>query len=198
MTDLQRILTPVVEAQGGGPPGWPERLEHYLRLLRARNEQVNLVSRRSIDRLVEGQVLPSLAALLAVPPDRPLKVLDVGTGGGLPGIPLKILRPTIQLDLLEATRKKTDFLAEVVSEMGLEETYVHWGRAESPPAELVARAPFDVAFARAVGNEARIQRAIHSLSPGTPLWVFDDPTSGERTLEHPELGPITALRRVVN
>ena len=196
MTELERILAPVVEAQGGGPPGWPERLEHYLKLLRDRNEQVNLVSRRSIDRLVEGQVLPSLAALLVVPLDQPLKVLDVGTGGGLPGIPLKILRPAIRLDLLEATRKKTDFLAEAVSEMALGETLVHWGRAESPPKELVIRAPFDLVFARAVGHESRIKRAICALSPDTALWVFDDPARGERTLEHPDLGAITALRRV--
>jgi 16S rRNA (guanine527-N7)-methyltransferase len=194
--ESERILGPVVEAQGGGPAGWIDSLEHYLDLLRERNAHVNLVSRRSIDRLVESQVLPSLAALLVVPPEHPLRVLDVGTGGGLPGIPLKILRPMVRLDLLDATRKKTDFLSTAVSELGLEDCRVHWGRVESPPADLRDRAPFDLALARAVGAEDRIARALRDLSPAAAFWVFDDPLRGERILRHPDLGAVTALRRV--
>ena len=77
-------------------------------------------SRASADRALEAHVLPSLATLLLIPPEEEYRVLDVGSGGGFPGIPLGILRPRVRLDLVEATRKKCRFLEECVRELGLE------------------------------------------------------------------------------
>jgi 16S rRNA (guanine527-N7)-methyltransferase len=129
---------------GAAPGDWPEKLSAYLHLLVRWNEQINLVSRKSIDRVVEAQVVPSLAALQLLPADQPIKLLDVGSGGGFPGIPCAILRPCAEIALVEATRKKSLFLEAVVRELGLERTTVHWTRVEAPTPALRALAPFDV------------------------------------------------------
>lgn len=77
-------------------------------------------------------------------------VIDIGAGAGFPGIPLKLARPGIKLTLVEATRKKTDFLKQLVSVLELKETEVLWGRAE----ELVKdrRESYDIAVSRAVAK----------------------------------------------
>jgi 16S rRNA (guanine527-N7)-methyltransferase len=194
LTEVERILGPIVNREAAVPAGWAREMDRFLELVRARNRRVNLVSRRSIDRLVEGQLLPSLAGLLVIPRGSFMRVLDVGSGGGFPGIPLKILRPTIRLDLLDATRKKTDFLEAAVRELGLTDTAVHWGRIERPPVSLSRRSPFDVVLARAVGDDDAIRQSAPSIAPGGALWVFDDPSSSELVLSHPALGNVTALR----
>lgn len=73
-------------------------------------------------------------------------VVDVGTGAGFPGIPLKIARPGIKLTLIEATRKKTEFLKHLVEVLGLKDVQVVWRRAEE------YRGHFDLAVARAVAK----------------------------------------------
>ena len=195
-----RELRLLVERQSGASEGWEERLEEFLQLLRARNEVVNLVSRASIDRIVELQVLPSLAGLLVLPPDEFIRVLDIGSGGGFPGIPLKILRPKIRLDLVEGTQKKARFLAECVQTLELDNALVHACRVESPTDELLERAPFDLAFARSLGQEVVLSRSAKTLlGVGCPLWVFSPGAEGAEEY-HPWTGMdgrrITGLRRL--
>lgn len=193
---IRHVLEAPLATHGPFPAGWDQRLAEYLELLRSWNEKVNLVSRASMDRVVEGQLLPCLAAVLVVPAGERLAVLDVGTGGGLPGIPLKILRPEIRLDLVDARRKKTEFLTEAVRQLGLKDTEVHWCRIEAPTPELVARAPFSRVFARAVGAEEVLQAAIPPLlAQGGGAWTFVAPgSSGD--LGWPEASPVTALREL--
>lgn len=195
---IEGTLKPLVDDQGVLPAGWAERLADYLALLRDRNRSVNLVSRASADSLLEKQLVPSLACLLLVPADRPLRVLDIGTGGGLPGIPLKILRPAICLDLVEATRKKCTFLEEAVARLELSDTRVHWCRAEQPSHDLLMRAPFDLLLARAVGAPDLLKvAAARLLAPGGSGWRFVSPTAGGDALPWPPRGePITALERL--
>ena len=189
-----------MDREGGGPQGWEEEIREFLELLRSKNEAINLVSRASIDRVVELQVLPSLAGLLLLPRDQSIRVLDIGSGGGFPGIPLRILRPKIRLDLVEATQKKARFLNECVRKLGFHETAVHACRIESPNSELLERAPFDVAFARAVGQEEVLARSTKRiLRMGHFLWVF----SGEHDMGEEYLpwngmdgSTITGLRRL--
>lgn len=180
----------------GAPPGWAERMARYVELLRERNRRVNLVSRKSVDRVVSEQILPSLAALRVVPAGADLRVLDVGSGGGLPGIPLGIVRPEARIDLVEATRKKAEFLEEAVRVAGLRDPRVHGCRIEQPSPELLSRAPFDVALARAVGDQRRLSRAVRPLlSAGGALWTFVAPGT-EGSLPWPEQGePRSALLR---
>ncbi|MEZ5064097.1 MAG: 16S rRNA (guanine(527)-N(7))-methyltransferase RsmG [bacterium] len=187
------ILGPTVEALGGAPSGWAEGLDRYAALVRERNQAVNLVSRRSADRFVEGQLLPSLAVLRLIHPGATVRVLDVGTGGGLPGIPLKILRPDVRVDLVDATRKKVEFVQEAIETLGLDGAVAHWGRIEDPPPALRERAPFDLWVSRAVGDDARLDRARRDWCPGAEVWVFCSPGVGEFDFGTP---PVTALRKL--
>lgn len=77
-------------------------------------------------------------------------VIDIGAGAGFPGIPLKIVRPDIRLTLVEATKKKVEFMEQLVARLGLKGVEVVWGRAE----EITAgrRERFDLAIARAVAE----------------------------------------------
>lgn len=158
------------------------------------NDRVNLVSRRSADTVLEHQLLPSLGTLRIVPPGGHPRVLDVGSGGGFPGLPLAILRPQAEVHLLEATRKKCGFLKEVVRALALDNARVHWGRIEEPPPALLSRAPFDAAVARAVGHPDKIAAAAAKLlAPGGALWTFRAPGTGADEILWPPEGPVTAL-----
>jgi 16S rRNA (guanine527-N7)-methyltransferase len=198
LPELVRSVGPLVAEQGGAPEGWADQLEAYLAHLREMNRQVNLVSRASIDQLVEKQLVPSLATLLVVPRGAAPRVLDVGTGGGFPGIPLKILRPTIRLDLVDATRKKCDFLRIVVSRLALPDVEVHWCRAEEPTPELLSRAPFDLLVARAVGTPRVLRVAARRLlAPTGTGWRFVAPHGQSADLAWPSHGvAVTSLRRI--
>jgi 16S rRNA (guanine(527)-N(7))-methyltransferase RsmG len=203
------VLAKLVEREGGGPAHWSEKISQFLAALEAANARVNLVSRRTVSETLEKQVLPSLATLLLVRPADALRVADVGSGAGFPGIPLKILRPKIRLDLIEATRKKCDFLEEVTGALGLEGVRVHWCRVERPTTALLQRAPFDLVFARAVGLAPKVRDACLELGgPSCALWVFERPAPAPSSRSIPS-GPqwalewrdlegraITALRRV--
>lgn len=202
MTSADRVLQvlgPVVVREGGGPPGWENRIAWFLEELRIWNPRAGLVSRSSVETALEAHVLPSLAVLLAVPPDLAMCVLDVGSGGGFPGIPLGVLRPCARLDLVEATRKKCRFLERCVGELGLRDARVHWCRIEAPTDALRARAPFDLAIARAVGAQAGIARACRALLGGEgQAWVFAAPEDKgiHRVWTDIHGRAITALRRV--
>ena len=110
----------------------------YLSHLLERNQEVNLVSRRNtlvhVERFTRECLF--LAKILSedrerhLPAGRPPRLLDVGSGGGFPGLVLKIAIPDIDLLLVEATRKKARFLADVAAGLDLRQTRVVWGRTE--------------------------------------------------------------------
>ncbi len=196
-TRVFETLSPYVDREGGAPTGWAESIAEFLAHLLEHNQRVNLVSRKATETLLEDQVLPSLAALRLFPPSLEGRGLDIGSGGGFPAIPLKILRPNIRLDLIEATRKKTDFLESAVERLSLSEVRVHWGRIEAPPVELADADPFPLAIARAVGNHEKIARAASRLlGPCGALWIFTRGDDPDAELVWKDLAghPITALR----
>lgn len=84
--------------------------------------EANVVGTKDLSRLLLDHVLDSLSCLLCEPMLRANSVVDVGTGGGLPGIPLKIVRPELGLTLVEATGKKVRFLNKLVNELSLDWT----------------------------------------------------------------------------
>lgn len=132
------------------------RLGDYLGRLMAMNEVVNLISRVDPANAWDRHILDSLTL---VPQLAHLesggRVLDVGSGGGLPGIPIAIARPDLSLTLLDATQKKVRFLASVVEAMQLTHVATHAGRAEQlRAADLGGR--FDIVTARAVTKLAAL------------------------------------------
>jgi 16S rRNA (guanine527-N7)-methyltransferase len=132
-----------------------EKFEIYYRELIDWNKRMNLTS---ITDYAEVQVKHFLDSLTVVTANEPfnkgqnLRVIDVGTGAGLPGLPLKIIRPGIRLVLLEATAKKTQFLHYLVDRLGLEDVAIVAGRAEEVAHDVRYREKFDLVLSRAVAS----------------------------------------------
>ncbi|HTW91283.1 MAG TPA: 16S rRNA (guanine(527)-N(7))-methyltransferase RsmG [bacterium] len=104
-------------------------LTRYTQILRDWNQRINLVSRRDPGRILSYHVIDSLAVQRLLPQDA--RVCDVGSGAGLPGIPLALVRPDLKTLLIESSQKRSRFLATAVSELGLGNVEVLNERAES-------------------------------------------------------------------
>ena len=133
----------------------PEALEHladYLDLLLQVNQRVNLTAARQRDEAWRRLIIDSLTLLPGLDDWRGgSAVIDIGSGGGLPGIPLAVIRPDLKLTLLEATGKKVRFLEQAVQHLGLENVVTIQERAESLGQRAPHRQGYDVAVCRAVG-----------------------------------------------
>lgn len=126
--------------------------ERFVAMLAEHGVTRGLIGPREVDRLWERHVLNS--AVLAELLPSGASVVDVGSGAGLPGIPLALARPDLRLTLLEPMAKRVAWLEEVVAELGLAVSVVR-GRAEEGPIRR-ALADHDVATARAVAPLARL------------------------------------------
>lgn len=130
----------------------------------------NLLSRRALDELESRHIAESLG-VAATLPAQPHSVLDLGTGGGFPGLVVAIARPDLRVTLLDGTRKKIEFVAHVARELAIPVQVAH-GRAE----QLVHSRPdlrVDVVTARAVAPLARlVPWAIPFLRPNGQLWAL--------------------------
>jgi 16S rRNA (guanine527-N7)-methyltransferase len=109
-----------------------DSLVRYTQLLRDWNRHINLVSRRDTARVLAYHVIDSLAVQRLVPQGS--LVCDIGTGAGLPGIPLALVRPDLKMLLVESSQKRSRFLQTAVAELGLANVEVLNERAESLPA----------------------------------------------------------------
>ena len=143
---MEAILREGLEALSLPTEGIPALLR-YWELLAEKNKVMNLTAITDPAEAVRLHFLDS-AALLALADLRGKTVVDVGTGAGFPGLPLKILEPSIQLTLLDAQRKRVDFLREVCEDLGLEDVECVHGRAEEFAQQR--RESFDFAVSRAV------------------------------------------------
>ena len=95
-----------------------KQIERYTKELQTWNSKVNLISRKDEDKILERHILHSLSILKYVNLDRPFKCIDIGTGGGLPGIPLAIAAKNIEMTLVDSIKKKakvTSILADHTS-----------------------------------------------------------------------------------
>jgi 16S rRNA (guanine527-N7)-methyltransferase len=123
----------------------------YLNELIEWNKKFNLTSVDDPSEIKVRHFEDSLSVLKAIE----LKdeaVLDIGPGAGFPGIPLKIVRPGIKLTMIEATRKKVEFLEHIIRELKLDNTRVIWGRAEVLGKEAKFKGRYDVVVGRAVAK----------------------------------------------
>ena len=143
---MEAILREGLEALSLPTEGIPALLR-YWELLAEKNKVMNLTAITDPAEAARLHFLDS-AALLALADLRGKTVVDVGTGAGFPGLPLKILEPSIQLTLLDAQRKRVDFLREVCEDLGLEDVECVHGRAEEFAQQR--RESFDFAVSRAV------------------------------------------------
>ncbi len=129
-----------------------ERFQKYMELVLEWNNKINLTSITDIDEFIVKHFYDSLTLLTAVNIPINAKVIDVGTGAGFPGIPLKIVRPDIRLTLLDSLNKRLVFLNDhVLKNIELSADVVH-GRAEEISKDRKFREKFDIATSRAVAN----------------------------------------------
>ena len=140
-------------------------------LYREWNEKINVISRKDIDGLYEKHVLHSLAIAAVfqfVPGD---EVMDLGTGGGFPGVPLAIFFPEARFHLVDSINKKLKVVQEVVSVLGLENLTTQHTRAED-----ITNRKFDTVVSRAV-------------APLGDLWRWSKPLLRKRKTPYPEDAP---------
>lgn len=142
------------------PDGAEAKLLAYLALLDKWNRVYNLTAVRDAARMVSHHLLDSLAA---VPHFQGETVLDVGSGGGLPGIPLAIARPDLRVTLIDSIAKKTAFLLQAKAELGLANLNVVTGRVE----DFRPETGFDVITSRAFSDLREfVALTRHLLNPG--------------------------------
>lgn len=137
------------------------RFVRYAELMAEWNARMNLTRIPPCD-VVPLHFLDSLTLLVAVDPPEGCRLLDVGAGAGLPGLAVKIARPDLQVSLLDATRKRVDFLRAVVAELDLRDVECYHGRAEDLARDPRHRAGYSVVAARAV---ARLNVLAEWLAP---------------------------------
>lgn len=120
----------------------------YERLLLEWNKKINLISRKSAS--IEDHILNSIFFLTKYKFDKFSSIADIGTGGGFPGIPLKILFPEIEFILIDSIQKKMVAVNDIIEKMNLNNIKVVWGRAEEISEESMYKGKFDVIISKAV------------------------------------------------
>jgi 16S rRNA (guanine527-N7)-methyltransferase len=124
------------------------KIQQYIKILLAWNAKLSLTAIRDPFEILYRHFCESMYAGVAVPVETG-RLADVGSGAGFPGLPLKILRPNLQVFLIESSIKKATFLAEVIRELGLADVRVLVNRFEELSEEV---APLDFVCSRAVGE----------------------------------------------
>lgn len=166
-------------------PAQEDALEQFVQAVEGSTH--NLVSKRARTELRQRH-LPECVAFAATLPRGPARVLDVGSGGGFPGLVIAILRPDLEVTLMDATRKKVEFLRDVADELGVAVQAWH-GRAEEL-CRTALGASFDLVTARAVAPlERLVGWTVPFLRPGGLVYAI----KGGRWQDELD-GAATALR----
>ena len=127
-----------------------DQLEQYVNLLLDWNRKINLISRKDEENIWTYHILHSISPLLKIEIPESCTMIDIGTGGGLPGVPIKILRPDISMLCLDSTSKKINVVIQIVNDLNLRDIKAVWGRAEEISLRSEFKGKFDFALARAV------------------------------------------------
>lgn len=129
-----------------------EKFMLYMSLLKEWNEKINLTAITDEEEIIKKHFIDSIKAFRFNNLRSAKKIIDIGTGAGFPGIPIKIIMPEIEVVLLDSLNKRVNFLNEVINKLGLNNISAYHGRAEDFIKEKKCRESFDVAISRAVAN----------------------------------------------
>lgn len=152
MSPAEKLAAGVAELRLEIAAATQQKLLDYLALIQKWNRVYNLTAVREMQKMISHHLLDSLAV---IPHARARSIIDVGSGAGLPGVPLALALPQSRLTLLEANHKKAAFLKQAVIELDLRNADVVCGRVETwEPPQL-----FDVAISRAFSGLAEFVAA---------------------------------------
>jgi len=144
------------------------QLARFVDLLREWNQKINLISRKSASEIWRNHILHSISVLFMLELQKGSSVMDIGTGGGLPGIPLKILRPDLAITLVDSIQKKVKAVETIMNELKLVGIEALCARVEDLPKRKRLRASFDYTIARGVAPMKDLVRySIPVLKPRT-------------------------------
>lgn len=149
------------------------RLQKFIHALLEENRRLNLTAIRDEREAWVAHVCDSLSLLPLMRAAQPRTLLDLGTGGGLPGVPLACVSPAVRVTVLDATRKKLAAVERIIDAVGLDNVSCAWGRAETRAHDPAYREQFDAASARAVAElRILVEYAAGFLRPGGVVWFF--------------------------
>lgn len=127
-------------------------LVRYVEQLILWNRKINLISRRDVENIWSQHILGSISLLFKFQFQNDSRILDIGTGGGLPGIPLAILNSSSQFTLIDSVRKKTNAVEGILDALELINVSVDCGRAEDLCEDIKYKNKFDYTISRAVAS----------------------------------------------
>lgn len=141
-----------------------ERIQFFIIRLLEKNKVMNLTAITEEEEIANSHLLDSF---LLLPYLQGRKFIDVGTGAGFPGFLVKLLRPDLEVVLLDSTQKRITFLSDLIAEMGLERVWAVHGRAEELAHQADYREQFDTVVARAVSSlDVLVELCLPLVKPG--------------------------------
>jgi 16S rRNA (guanine527-N7)-methyltransferase len=173
-------------AEYNGEPLTDEQIRlfaQYQACLLEANEYMNLTTITSPEEIAVKHFIDSLSLLTWIKPNKP-KVLDIGTGAGFPGLVLKIIKPEIDLTLMDSLRKRILFLIETADRLGLANVHCVHIRAEEAAKKPEYKSQYDIVTARAVARLTKLAGyALPFLKKGGLFLAMKGPDAGEELNE---------------
>ena len=173
---LEGLLADAPTIANGLPAGFLDRTQRFVELLLAGNRRLNLTRVTSADDVARLHLLDSLAALPEIDLMAPGRAIDLGSGGGLPALPLAMARPEVRWTLVDSVAKKASILREFVEALGLANVTVIADRAEALGRDPSHRQRYDLATARACAAlPVLAELALPLVAPGGWLLAWKGP-----------------------
>ena len=175
------------------PQGAQAKLQAYLALLAKWNRTYKLTAIRDPNQMVTHHVIDALAVLAHLPAQDSIRLLDVGSGGGIPGLPLAIAKPTWRLVLVDSSEKKVSFLTQAIIELGLRNAQAIATRVED-----LQSGTFDVVISRAFADLGTfVQSSLRHVAANGKLYAMKGAMPHDEIATLPSSVDVIATTRLV-